>query len=70
MSEIVAQSPDSLIAAMVSVIQGSSETTLYVLAVYFGAIGIQRTRHALPAALCGEAAGLAAAVTVCNLWFS
>jgi len=69
MSEIVQQSPDSIVAAMVSVIQGSSETTLYVLAVYFGAIGIRRTRHALPAALCGETVGLIAAVTVCNLWF-
>ena len=69
MSEIIKQSPDSLLSAMVSVIQGSSETTLYVLAVYFGAIGIRRTRHALPAALCGETAGLIAAVTVCNLWF-
>jgi len=69
MSEIIKQSPDSLLSAMVSVIQGSSETTLYVLAVYFGAVGIRRTRHALPAALCGEAVGLIAAVTVCNLWF-
>ena len=69
MSEIVQQSPDSLLSAMVSVIQGSSETTLYVLAVYFGAVGVRRTRHALPAALCGETAGLIAAVTVCNLWF-
>lgn len=69
MSEIIKQSPDSLLSAMVSVIQGSSETTLYVLAVYFGAVGIQRSRHALPAALCGEAVGLIAAVTVCNLWF-
>ena len=69
MSEIIKQSPDSLLSAMVSVIQGSSETTLYVLAVYFGAVGIRRTRHALPAALCGETAGLIAAVTVCNLWF-
>ncbi len=69
MSEIIKQSPDSLLAAMVSVIQGSSETTLYVLAVYFGAVGVRRTRHALPAALCGETAGLIAAVTVCNLWF-
>ena len=69
MSEIIKQSPDSLLSAMVSVIQGSSETTLYVLAVYFGAVGVRRTRHALPAALCGETAGLIAAVTVCNLWF-
>ncbi|MFA7384252.1 MAG: nucleoside recognition domain-containing protein [Desulfurivibrionaceae bacterium] len=69
MSEIINQSPDSLLSAMVSVIQGSSETTLYVLAVYFGAVGVRRTRHALPAALCGETVGLIAAVTVCNFWF-
>ncbi len=69
MSEIINQAPDSLLSAMVSVIQGSSETTLYVLAVYFGAVGVHRTRHALPAALCGETAGLIASVAVCNLWF-
>ena len=40
-----------------------------VIAVYFGAVGIRRTRHALPAALCADAAGMLAAVAICNLWF-
>ncbi|MDA8162430.1 MAG: spore maturation protein, partial [Desulfobacteraceae bacterium] len=69
MSEIVKQSPDSFLAALVSVIQGSTETTFYVLAVYFGAVGIHRTRHALPAALCADAAGVIASVAICHLWF-
>lgn len=69
MSEIVKQSPDSFLAALVSVIQGSTETTFYVLAVYFGAVGIRKTRHALPAALCADAAGVIASVVVCHIWF-
>ena len=69
MSEIVHQGPDSFLAFLVSVMQGSTETTFYVLAVYFGAVGIRRTRHALPAALLADAAGLLAAVAVSNLWF-
>lgn len=69
MSEIVNQAPNSFLADLVSVIQGSTETTFYVLAVYFGAVGITRTRHALPAALCADAAGIAASVLICHLWF-
>ncbi len=69
MSEIVNRAPDSFLSFLVSTMQGSTETTFYVLAVYFGAVGIQRTRHALPAALCADVAGMAAAVIVCNLWF-
>ncbi|MDO8946022.1 MAG: nucleoside recognition domain-containing protein [Desulfocapsaceae bacterium] len=69
MSEIVNQGPNSFLADLVSVIQGSTETTFYVLAVYFGAVGIRRTRHALPAALCADAAGIIASVLVCNFWF-
>ncbi len=69
MSEIVNQSPNSFLADLVSVMQGSTETTFYVLAVYFGAVGIRRTRHALPAALCADAAGICASVFVCHLWF-
>lgn len=70
MSEITRQAPDSFLAALVGVIQGSTETTFYVLAVYFGSIGVFRTRHALPAALCGETAGLIGALFICHLWFS
>lgn len=69
MSEIINQSPNSFLADLVSVIQGSTETTFYVLAIYFGAVGIRRTRHALPAALCADAAGISAAVLISNLWF-
>jgi spore maturation protein SpmB len=49
--------------------QGSTETTFYVLAVYFGAIGIRRSRHALPAALCADAAGVAGALAICHIMF-
>lgn len=69
MSEIVGHAPDSFLSFLVSTMQGSTETTFYVLAVYFGSVGIKRTRHALPAALCADAAGILAAVFICNLWF-
>ncbi len=69
MSEIIKQAPNSFLADLVSVIQGSTETTFYVLAVYFGAVGVHRTRHALAAGLCADVAGLSAAVLICNLWF-
>ncbi len=70
MSEIVNQAPDSFLSFLVSTMQGSTETTFYVLAVYFGSVGIKRTRHALPAALCADAAGILASVLICNLWLS
>ncbi|MFO7760590.1 MAG: nucleoside recognition domain-containing protein [Desulfobia sp.] len=69
MSEIVGRDPDSFLSFLVSTMQGSTETTFYVLAVYFGSISIRRTRHALPAALCADAAGVLTAVLICNLWF-
>lgn len=68
MSEIVKQDPDSFLSLLVATMQGSTETTFYVLAVYFGSVGIRRTRHALPAALCADAAGIIASVAVCHLW--
>jgi len=51
------------------VIQGSTETTFYVLAVYFGAVGIKKTRHALPCALLAELAGVIAAIVVSYIFF-
>jgi len=57
--------PDSYTGYLVSTIQGSTETTFYVLAVYFGAVGIRRVRHALPCALLADVAGVAAAVAIC-----
>src|SRR5690606_5319473 len=56
---------DSLVGRMVSVIQGSTETTFYVLAVYFGSVAIKRTRHALGCGLAADAAGIVAAILVC-----
>ena len=61
--------PDSLIGKMASVMNGSTETTFYVLAVYFGAVGIKKTRHALPAGLIADAVGLITAVVVTNMMF-
>ena len=61
--------PDSLIGRMASVMNGSTETTLYVLAVYFGAVGIKKSRHALPAGLIADAVGLITAVIVTNIMF-
>jgi spore maturation protein SpmB len=55
---------DSYVGYLVSTIQGSTETTFYVLAVYFGAVGIKKTRHALPACLTADVAGISAAVLV------
>ena len=61
--------PDSFVGYMVSTFQGSTETTFYVLAVYFGAVGVKRTRHAVPACLCADVAGILAAVFIVNLLF-
>jgi spore maturation protein B len=61
--------PDSLIGIMASTMYGSSETTFYVLAVYFGSVGIKNTRHAVPAGVIADVAGMLAAVWVVNLLF-
>ncbi|MBF0185320.1 MAG: spore maturation protein [Magnetococcales bacterium] len=61
--------PDSYVGILVSTIQGSTETTFYVLAVYLGAVQVQRMRHTLAAALTADLAGLAAAVWICTMLF-
>ncbi len=63
------QGVDSFAALVAATIQGSTETTFYVLAVYFGAVGIQRARHAVPCALIAELAGVVAAIVVCYKFF-
>ncbi len=60
---------DSLIGFMSSVMFGSTETTFYVVAVYFGAVGVRKTRYALPAGLMADAAGLIAASLICQAIF-
>jgi spore maturation protein SpmB len=59
---------DSFPALVAATVQGSTETTFYVLAVYFGAVGIQRARHAVSCALLAEFSGVVAAIAVCY-WF-
>lgn len=70
MSEILAvHGPDSYIGILVSTFFGSTETTFYVLAVYFGAVNIRKTRHALAAGLLADIAGILAAVFIVNMLF-
>ena len=59
---------DSFPALVAATVQGSTETTFYVLAVYFGSVGIQRARHAVGCALLADFAGVCAAIAVCY-WF-
>ena len=68
MSEIIkTHGPDSIVGRMVSVMMGSSETTFYVLAVYFGAIGITRTRQAVPAGIIADIVSVIMSVWLVNM---
>lgn len=62
--------PDSYTGFLVSTLQGSTETTFYVLAVYFGAVNIKRIRHALAAGLLADLAGIIGAVIACSIVFA
>ena len=69
-SDIVKQfGPDSLLARTAGTIYGSTETTFYVIAVYFGAVNVRRTRHAVPAGLIADAVGVVASVIICRMMF-
>ena len=61
--------PDSLFGRTAATMYGSSETLFYVLAVYFGAVGVKRTRHAIPSALIGDAVAALVAVAICAWLF-
>ena len=61
--------PDSLIGRTAAVMLGSTETTFYTIAVYFGAAGIVKTRYAVPAALCADLAGFVAAAWAVRVIF-
>jgi spore maturation protein B len=63
------EGPDSYAGRLASVMAGSTETTFYVLAVYFGAVGVTRYRQALPAALLADLAGFAASVVAVRFLF-
>lgn len=60
---------DSFIGRMACVFQGSTDTTFYILAVYFGSVGFTRTRHAVPCGLLADLAGVLAAIFICYLFF-
>lgn len=62
--------PESLIAKMAACINGSTETTFYVIAVYFGSVHIKKTRHAIPTGLAADLAGVLASVWICRWMFS
>lgn len=61
--------PDSLIGTMASIMSGATDTTFYIIAVYFGSINIKKTRHALPAGLTADVAGILAATIIANILF-
>ncbi len=58
--------PDNIVSLTAATIYGSTETTFYVAAIYFGAVGIRQTRHAIPAGLLADLAGVAASVIICR----
>ncbi|WP_239649552.1 spore maturation protein [Methylocucumis oryzae] len=60
---------DSLAGRLVCVIQGSTETTFYVLTVYFGAVGIKHIRHALSCGIMADFSGVIASIVICYLFF-
>lgn len=60
---------DSFVGRLVSVMQGATDTTFYILAVYFGSVGIKKTRHALPCGLIADFTGIVAAIIISYLFF-
>jgi spore maturation protein SpmA len=70
-TELVKQfGPDSLVARMAGTIYGSTETTFYVLAVYFGSVAVKRTRHAVLAGLTADLVSVVVAIIVCRMMFA
>jgi len=61
--------PDALVSKMAAIMQGSTETTFYVLAVYFGSVNIKKSRHAVTCGLIADLAGITAAILICYLFF-
>jgi spore maturation protein B len=70
MAELIHQhGGDSFVAKSAATLMGSTETTFYVIAVYFGSVGIQRTRYAIPAGLLADFTGVVATVLICRYLF-
>ena len=60
---------DSFVGRLSCIFQGSTDTTFYILAVYFGSVGVRHTRHAVAAGLLADLAGIVAAIAICYLFF-
>ena len=60
---------DSFVGRLACIFQGSTDTTFYILAVYFGSVGITKTRHAVPCGLIADFAGIISAIFICYLFF-
>ena len=70
MSEILqSHGPDSFVGMLASTLQGSTDTTFYVLTLYCGSVGVREMRYAIPACLVGDLAGFAGATVACHLFF-
>ena len=61
---------DSFVGRLSCVFQGATDTTFYILAVYFGSVGVVRTRHAVSCGLLADLAGVIAAIFICYLFFN
>jgi spore maturation protein B len=71
MAELIHQyGGDSMIGKIAATMMGSTETTFYVIAVYFGSVGIRRTRHAIPVGLLADLSGVIASVLICRYLFA
>jgi spore maturation protein B len=62
--------PENIISLMAATVYGSTETTFYVAAVYFGSVGVKQTRHAIPAGLLADFCGVVASVVICRIMFA
>ena len=71
MADVIHQNGgDALVSKMAATLMGSTETTFYVIAVYFGSVNIRHTRHAIPAGLLADLTGVLVSVSVCRYLFS
>ena len=66
---MTAHGADSFVGRLSCIFQGSTDTTFYILAVYFGSVGVRHTRHAVAAGLLADLAGIVAAIAICYLFF-
>jgi spore maturation protein SpmB len=60
---------DSFVGRLSCVFQGSTDTTFYILAVYFGSVGIRKTHHAVACGLLADLAGIISAIAICYMFF-